>query len=370
MLVAKYWAEARLQHKFSARKQKNSQITIRRLGWSNESQQAAEAIAQQRAKEAMQQAIQDPEASSLQARRENAGEGYNGADGLPIREEIVEENNKSVITRNSYGALCLNTPDVMFIDIDDNYQLDILGKIGSPTKIKAWMVLAILIWMIFIYKIVNDFVYPGTDCYGLPKETSLIWSFIMIMGSVFIAMFFSAVILFFLSSLFFSTIESIYRIQHSPLKRIESFARKHPQWIMNLYRTKAGYRLLVLHQKFDPTDELLWKSLHKLGVDPLYSRMCRLQKCFRARLTPKPWRIGIQNPIAKGRRAWHARYAQMLERIQWVADYQKLSCFYASCHLVKQYSPDLVQPHLDPEIEAVLLLHDKLTQAHSDLPLA
>lgn len=183
-------------------------------------------------------------------------------------------------------------------------------------------------------------------------------------------MFFSALMLACLYGLCFSIGNLIYRKRHPPLKRVDAFAREHSQWSMNLYRTAAGYRLLVLHQKFDPADEQLWKNLHKLGVDPLYSRMCQLQKCFRARLTPKPWRIGIQKRIAAGRLVWHARYAQMLERIQWVANYQNLSRFYASCHLIKQYGAGSSSPCLDPEIEAVLQLHDKLTQAHSELPLA
>ncbi|MEQ1893799.1 MAG: hypothetical protein ABL998_14750, partial [Planctomycetota bacterium] len=34
------------------------------------------------------------------------------AEGVPIREEIVSEHDAAVITRNGYGARCLNTPNV------------------------------------------------------------------------------------------------------------------------------------------------------------------------------------------------------------------------------------------------------------------
>lgn len=44
---------------------------------------------------------------------------YNGADGVPIREEVVAKNGEAVLTRNSYGALCLNTSEVLFIDVDN-----------------------------------------------------------------------------------------------------------------------------------------------------------------------------------------------------------------------------------------------------------
>jgi hypothetical protein len=38
---------------------------------------------------------------------------YNGAAGVPIREEIVGRHGETVITRNSYGARCLNMPNVL-----------------------------------------------------------------------------------------------------------------------------------------------------------------------------------------------------------------------------------------------------------------
>jgi hypothetical protein len=37
---------------------------------------------------------------------------------LPIGEEIVSRHGDAVITRNSYGALGLNTPDTVFADVD------------------------------------------------------------------------------------------------------------------------------------------------------------------------------------------------------------------------------------------------------------
>lgn len=43
---------------------------------------------------------------------------YNGAQGVPIREEVLERHGDTVITRNGYGAKCLNTPDVLFADVD------------------------------------------------------------------------------------------------------------------------------------------------------------------------------------------------------------------------------------------------------------
>src|SRR6185436_19883341 len=100
MIVPRYWAEGRLQHREGKR-----QITISRFDWSDESEAAAQTLADERARLAMQRAI----AGETLVRREPKIP-YNGAEGLPIREEILSRHGDVVITRNSYGARCLNTP--------------------------------------------------------------------------------------------------------------------------------------------------------------------------------------------------------------------------------------------------------------------
>ncbi|HNB89667.1 MAG TPA: hypothetical protein PLP91_04700, partial [Plasticicumulans sp.] len=107
MIVPAYWAEARRQQRKEGR-----QITVRRYGWSDASQADAQQHAETRAGEALQRLL----AGERLDRREPK-QPYNGADGLPIREEIVERHGTAVVTRNSYGARCLNVPDVLFADI-------------------------------------------------------------------------------------------------------------------------------------------------------------------------------------------------------------------------------------------------------------
>jgi len=133
MIIPEYWAEARVQHGGSKR-----QVTVRRFGWSNESQAAAQAHAEERASEAIQLAIQD---ASIPRRELKIP--YNGAEGLPIREEVILRDDRFVITRNSYGALCINTSDVMFADVD----LDSTKKFGWLWRI-LWqlIVLATLVF--------------------------------------------------------------------------------------------------------------------------------------------------------------------------------------------------------------------------------
>ncbi len=100
MLVPKFWAEARLQSK-----QNGKQVTVRRFGWSNESVDAATQHANERAADALRRIL-----SGEDLPRRDRKVAYNGAEGLPIREEILAAYGETVVTRNSYGAHCLNTP--------------------------------------------------------------------------------------------------------------------------------------------------------------------------------------------------------------------------------------------------------------------
>ena len=108
MIVPNFWAEARVQHR-----RKGKQVTIRRFGWSDANQEEAQNNAEKRAAEALERAV----AGESLPRRERKVP-YNGGDGVPIREEVVSRYGETVITRNSYGARCLNTPGVLFADID------------------------------------------------------------------------------------------------------------------------------------------------------------------------------------------------------------------------------------------------------------
>ena len=108
MIIPKYWAEARLQHR-----ERKRQITVRRFGWSDVGEAEAQAHADVRVREALDRVL----AGEKLPRRERRV-AYNGAEGMPIREEIIDRAGDTVITRNGYGALCLNTPNVLFADID------------------------------------------------------------------------------------------------------------------------------------------------------------------------------------------------------------------------------------------------------------
>src|SRR5437588_8787138 len=120
MLVPKFWAEGRFQEQSAER-----QITVHRFGWSDESQANAQAMADARAHEALARLLRGEKLPRRELKR-----AYNGSEGVPIREEIVASYGEVVLTRNSYGAVCLNTPNVLFADID--FENQPIGPVLRP----------------------------------------------------------------------------------------------------------------------------------------------------------------------------------------------------------------------------------------------
>ena len=245
MIVPQYWAEARAQDRSGAKS-----ISLRRFGWSSTSQADAQRHAEQRVQEAMRRALAGEE---LPQRERKVG--YGGPDGLPIREEIVEVFGETVITRNGYGARCLNTANVCFIDIDRSEQNPAVG---------CWMQLVLMILV------------PAISYSVFPTRLAT-----TIMVAVWIATF--AVV--YLIDLFRSrNYDSNW--EEEALERIRKFVEERPDWLVRVYRTPAGYRLLVKHRLFDPLEEELAEASTALQADQQYVWMCQSQRCFRARVSP------------------------------------------------------------------------------------
>ncbi|HEV7923838.1 MAG TPA: hypothetical protein VGR14_00675 [Verrucomicrobiae bacterium] len=149
----------------------------------------------------------------------------------------------------------------------------------------------------------------------------------------------------------------------SVMARAEAWSQRHPGWGWRVYRTKAGLRLLATHALFEPESACTEQVFDALGADPLYRRLCRTQKCFRARLTPKPWRCGFKNP--PGRWPWPDAKAEARYK-DWEARYQKACMDFATCELAA--TPGSQQ--VDPTVQLIVKIHDEMTLAESKLDLA
>ena len=136
-----------------------------------------------------------------------------------------------------------------------------------------------------------------------------------------------------------------------------------PDLAIRIYRTFGGLRCLITNVPFDPAQPDAQAILQDLKSDPLYVRLCQAQECFRARLTPKPWRCGFDNP--PNRWPWPDEKAEARYK-DWEARYQKACRNYATCELTA--TPGSQQ--VDPTVQLILEVHDETTLAGSKLALA
>lgn len=130
-----------------------------------------------------------------------------------------------------------------------------------------------------------------------------------------------------------------------------------------IYRTAAGLRVLVTDQLFEPASAEAEQLMTSLGVDPAYLLLCRVQKSFRARLTPKPWRCGADRPPGRHPRE-DPKIRQEFER--WRARYEAAAAQWATCDLVTEFGSG----RMKDEVAPLLRLHDEATRCGSGLPLA
>lgn len=148
-----------------------------------------------------------------------------------------------------------------------------------------------------------------------------------------------------------------------PRNIVHEFALRNPQLSMRLYSTRAGLRVLFTHAPYEATSNYTETLMKELCADPLYIKLCRLQQCFRARLTPKPHRMSFTAPEVKW--PWDSLKIQA-QFSQWLAEYNKLCESFATCRFERQYGAEAVHP----EFVSLIALHDDKTRANSTLPLA
>lgn len=151
--------------------------------------------------------------------------------------------------------------------------------------------------------------------------------------------------------------------QGEVVAKVENWTRNNFGAGWRIYRTRAGLRLLATHDVFDPEAAASDGVFEALGADPLYRRLCKTQKCYRARLTPKPWRCGLRRKPE----CWpwpDARAEKSFQR--WEAQYQSCSFNWATCELVQTVG----NREIHPEVQLILGLHDQKTRVESKLALA
>lgn len=280
MKIYRYWCEKFLTETVDGVEKKR-----RFRAGANESFEAAEQAAEQRLRRynAFRSAILNhtelPEKTAPQEDYAN-----------PICEELCHAiNEKNLVTRNRYGALVLNSEELLFLDVDN---------------------------------------VPYTFKERLKKFCGM------------------------------AVPEDRERLQF----RLEGLLHL-PEFQgmgIRLYATAKGFRILLSLPGLETLRSPVMPELfRKFNTDPLYAALCRKQQCFRARLTPKPARIGMKTMIK-----FHFPYAEENKEAiaAYLAEYEKKSEEYAVCRLIAQLGKRFNSPAIE--------YHDQMTGCERRLPLA
>ncbi len=137
-------------------------------------------------------------------------------------------------------------------------------------------------------------------------------------------------------------------------------ARRH-ELAFRVYQTRAGLRYLCTSRLFDPASSEASEILAALHSDRRYRVLCRVQRCFRARLTPKPWRCRLPLAAQPKRGIFTRLTGGMGSGGLTNPDY------FATCRFLQAVGTDIP---VDATARVIWELHDRLTEAVSTKPLA
>jgi hypothetical protein len=147
------------------------------------------------------------------------------------------------------------------------------------------------------------------------------------------------------------------------LESAEAAVAEHPGLGLRVYQTRNGARYLVTSRPYAPQAEETAALMRALRVDPAYLHLCKVQGSFRARLTPKYWRVGLDGPPT---RFPYESPEQEFRVREWTRIYDVACAGHATCRFLGQCGEQRVDPALQPVVE----LHDRETRSDSGLPLA
>jgi hypothetical protein len=287
MKIARYWTRAPGE----AFDSHGGRIRVTARGWSDDSIDSARTRAQEIARRVAQRiAVQPGDAPR-----------YPYGD-RPLPEAIISEfNEDAVITRNSYGALVMNTNQMMFVDIDRNH------SVAAPAALQVGLK--------------NLF----SSLFGKPETPAV-------------------------------------RVADPVVEAVGKVAERQ-RLAGRIYRTAGGYHVLITNRRFAVKSAETEALLNEFQADPLYMRLCRMQESFRARLTPKPWRIGIRKPPVQFPFETSRDQARFSE---WEREYESESGGHATCAYQSTFGTGGVLP----EFDSLIRFHDQKTRSTSGLPLA
>lgn len=133
---------------------------------------------------------------------------------------------------------------------------------------------------------------------------------------------------------------------------------KYQDYGFRMYETFQGARLIVLGKEFDARDRESDQIMREFHCDRLYMTLCQKQGCFRARLTPKPYRMNMRRYKVQ-----FPRESEDPEFQEWLAEYERTSRNFNTCRFVEHMG-------VRYSMNEVVQLHDEITGANFRQPLA
>ena len=335
MIVGRFWSKHK-QTVFYDVNGKKRQLTIERWGWSNDSVEKAHELAQLRVQEAVStwEATRNSQSVTFWDKwKREPKVPYNGAEGVPIREEILQDRGDvGVLTRNSYGAHCLNTQHMFIADIDKSGI-----TFRSPHLLSTLLVAMILVCftvLLFSHFGLWRSLAGGVLCGGVVAVglRFLLWQ-VFVLGSGGLA------------------------------EVVKGRLEEHPGLSFRLYETPNGFRVLETSKPFVAEASDTQDLFASMQTDKLYAKMCKRQLCFRARVSGKPWRMDMDKMPSH---VWPVVEEDKLRaRNTWISQYEERSHGFAAARLLLVVGEEKV----DAKIADTLKWHDELT-LNDNKPLA
>jgi hypothetical protein len=135
-------------------------------------------------------------------------------------------------------------------------------------------------------------------------------------------------------------------------------APKYREYGFRIYETFQGARVIVVGREFEARNRETMDIMREFHCDQLYMAICQKQGCFRARLTPKPYRMNMRRYKVQ-----FPREGEDTEFREWLEDYERESRSFNVCRLIEQVGAK----HVPSE---VIQIHDEITGVHFRQPLA
>jgi hypothetical protein len=133
---------------------------------------------------------------------------------------------------------------------------------------------------------------------------------------------------------------------------------KYKDYSFRTYETYQGARVIVLGKGFDPRNSETKKMMDEFNCDPLYTTLCNKQGCFRARLTPKPYRMKM-----KPYKVSFPREGVDTEFQRWLDEYEIQSKNFTVCKFIEQVGARY-------PLNEVIQIHDDITGVNFNQRLA